>query len=888
MRNFLGLVGLTALLAGCGGAGGESHKSLPISVATSERGTAVFDVDVETGKVIVSPLKADTNSRAVLVGSSVTFSTTTLLSDSGEVGRRALQVKLTNNLSEAIGVGRPIRIQFGVIGPALSYAYDLRSLATVSSPLRGDFFNPGYLDGPVGQAKISNPSAVAVGFDGSIYFNGTDSRVRKLQDGYVSTVAANVSTSGLVYLRDPATGSEYLVAPSSSLHSVKLIAIANGTVTTWAGLDATSGSANGTPDTARFNGPRGAAIDPSQSQVLVADSNNGMIRVITYSFSGGVPVATDVSTRFGSLSGPYAVAVSSNRSVAVVERSNHRVRVFPTGSTKPVTFGGTLGNVVGDGNVAQFSSPYGLTAVGDAFIIADGANNLIKRLALKSGAAPGVSTSWVVSLLAGIGSAGFNEGSGTAALFNNVSHLCTDNQSRIIVADSGNNSIRQINSEGSFDFGAPDGSGTGQANLTNPTGFADLNGLQRPYIEINQRVEPGQTIDIGQWQFAIPSEVKAFRFSVTVEAATSVYAPLEAVLNPTGGPGSPNVTAQYLSRGSLSSAFTGKLDSVGFDTGFLASDRNGVLYTSDPVSSVIRRIDPDGTVTLIAGKVGVSGSADGQGANARFSFPDGLSVNAAGTEIIVVDAGNATIRRIGLYYAGADPRDPFNWNVSTIAGAAGLGGYVNGTGDIARLAFPKALVGPSTDELYITESFACRVRRMRYVGGPRDVATSWEVTLAAGSATGSSGTADGVGPDARFSYLFGAAYSPDGKVYLCDSGNRLIRALDTTTSQVTTIAGSGADGSSDNVSALGATFKFPISIATDASGTIYIGDTSRIRRIYNGSVKTVAGGGDGSGTTGDKLDLTNSSPSAFLVNSQGDLLFKAKSRLVRLTRRIGR
>ena len=298
------------------------------------------------------------------------------------------------------------------------------------------------------------------------------------------------------------------MAPCSTLHSVKLIAIGSGAISTWAGLDATSGNVNGSADVARFFSPRGVAVDATQSQVLIADSGNGLIRAIGYSFSGGSLVANGVSTRFDGLTAPQAVAVTAKGAVAVVERTSHRIRVYPTGANKPINFGGTLGNVVGDGNVAQFSAPNGVTAVGDAFIIADQGNNLIKRLALKPGAAAALPANWSASLLAGTGASGFVDGSGLVAQFGNLSNLATDSQSRVLVADNGANGIRQINSEGSFDFGAPDGNGTGQANLTNPTGFADLNGLQRPYIDVNQRVEPGQTIDIGQWQFAIPFEVK--------------------------------------------------------------------------------------------------------------------------------------------------------------------------------------------------------------------------------------------------------------------------------------------------------------------------------------------------------------------------------------------
>ena len=888
--RFIGFL-LPAVLVGCGGAGGGSDSITPTPTPTpaTEKGTALFNVDVASGKVQIQPLETDgakpaKGKAAVLTGSAVTFETTTLLAEGGEVGRRSIKVRLKNNLNEAIGVGRPIRIQFGPIGPATNYETDLRDRAVVSSAFR--CAGSGYDDGPATTALTTFPTAVAVGQDGSIYFNGTDARLRKLQDGYISTVALSVPADSLAYLRDPATGREFLVAPCSSLHSVKLIAINSGLVTTIGGADATPGNVDGTVAASRFSGPRGVAIDSAVNQILVADTGNGSIRTLTYAFSAVGLTVSAVATRSSGLTDPRAIAMANNRSLLVTENSLNRVRIYLAATGKSVVFG-SVGNAVGDGSSALFSTLGGVTAVGDTFYLADTGNNQIKRIVLKATAAPLMAKNWSVAVVAGFGTSGYLDGPGSTALFGSAVGLATEPGGRLLVADNGANAIRRVVSQGSFDFGTPDGTSVGQPKLTNPTGFADLNGLQRPYIDINQRVEPGQTIEAGEWQFSIPGAVNAFRFAVTVEAPTSVYAGLEAVLNPSGGPGSPNVVAQYLSRNNSYGGTVGKLENVSFDsvTTYMSTDGAGNIFVSDGLLRIIRRIDTAGNVTLVAGKAGFSGTADGSGSDARFGVPDAIQVNKAGTEIIVADEQSQTIRRVALYYDGADPTISSNWGVSTIAGAAGVTGDANGTGDIARLRGPVAVTGPSNDELFLTEYTGFRIRQLRYVGGNRSLATSWYVDTVAG--TGVGGYVDGSNYMARFGNLVGAVYSPESsKLFICDRGNNRIRAMDLVTRAVTTVAGDGVIGSSDNADATLARFTYVNAITTDSTGALYIGDARKVRRLYDGALKTVAGGGDGSGTTGDKVLFLN--VYGLGMNAQGDVLLNSDGRLVRLTRKLGR
>jgi DNA-binding beta-propeller fold protein YncE len=64
---------------------------------------------------------------------------------------------------------------------------------------------------------------------------------------------------------------------------------------------------------------------------------------------------------------------------------------------------------------------------------------------------------------------------------------------------------------------------------------------------------------------------------------------------------------------------------------------------SDSGNRTIRKITPDGTVTTLAGLAGALGSADGSGSAARFLYPQGIAVDAAG-DIYVANADNNNIR----------------------------------------------------------------------------------------------------------------------------------------------------------------------------------------------------------------------------------------------------
>jgi sugar lactone lactonase YvrE len=184
----------------------------------------------------------------------------------------------------------------------------------------------------------------------------------------------------------------------------------------------------------------------------------------------------------------------------------------------------------------------------------------------------------------------------------------------------------------------------------------------------------------------------------------------------------------------------------------------------------VQRLSADlTTITPVAG--GISpGSADGPAATASFSAPFGLTQDGAGN-VYVADYGNETIRRIAP-----------DGTVSTLAGLAGAGGTVDGTGSAARFNRPSGIaMGPDGD-LYIAEIGSHLIRR---------VTTSGVVTTYAGS---TAGYADGAPLSAQFNSPRGVAVASNGDVLVADTLNNRIRRIvrnGTVAGAVQTLAGNG-------------------------------------------------------------------------------------------------
>jgi len=124
-----------------------------------------------------------------------------------------------------------------------------------------------------------------------------------------------------------------------------------------------------------------------------------------------------------------------------------------------------------------------------------------------------------------------------------------------------------------------------------------------------------------------------------------------------------------------------------------------------------------------------------------------------------------------------------------------------------------------------------------------DVSTKAVSTLAGTPGTGSE--VDGSGPDAGFSSPAGLAYDGAGNLYVADSLGETIRQVAVATATVTTIAGeAGVVGSTDGTGPA-ALFSGPVGLALDGAGHLFVSDVgnSTVREIdlASGAVTTVLG-----------------------------------------------
>jgi hypothetical protein len=227
----------------------------------------------------------------------------------------------------------------------------------------------------------------------------------------------------------------------------------------------------------------------------------------------------------------------------------------------------------------------------------------------------------------------------------------------------------------------------------------------------------------------------------------------------------------------LSEAGAGWYDGTGGAARFnypssVTADRGGNVYVADTSNHTIRKVTPAGVVTTLAGLAGSTGTTNGAGSTARFSYPSGAAVDSGGN-VFVADAGNHSIRKVTS--AGV---------VTTLAGLAGSPGANNGTGSAARFDYPYGVAVDSGGNVYVADDYNHTVRKITPAG---------EVTTLAGQA-GSSGTNDGTGTAANFSYPQGVAVDSGGNLYVADTYNHTIRQI-TPVGEVTTLAGqAGSSG----------------------------------------------------------------------------------------------
>lgn len=276
---------------------------------------------------------------------------------------------------------------------------------------------------------------------------------------------------------------------------------------------------------------------------------------------------------------------------------------------------------------------------------------------------------------------------------------------------------------------------------------------------------------------------------------------------------------------------TGTTSKFKAPTGVCISPDGAFLYVADYSGHRIRKINVSTkAVTTVAGS-GTSGYSDATGTAAMFSYPSGLCISGDGNILYVSDYGNSCIRKIVLA----------TQIVTTLAGNGNFAYADNVNGLSASFNSPTDIVNGHDSVLYISDTENHLIRKYNL--------STTSVTTIAGMA-GVGGFQNGTGNMAAFRFPKGMALSEDGStLYIADNGNNMIRAIATATGTVSTVAGEGTQGFADNADGSLAKFNAPngVSIVPGNVALLFVADNGnhRIRKInmLTTEVSTIAGTG---------------------------------------------
>ena len=269
-----------------------------------------------------------------------------------------------------------------------------------------------------------------------------------------------------------------------------------------------------------------------------------------------------------------------------------------------------------------------------------------------------------------------------------------------------------------------------------------------------------------------------------------------------------------------------------------------------------------GSMSLLAGSLAGPGNFDGVGAAARFNFPGGVALDAAGN-LYVADTFNSAIRKMTPAGVVTTLVDPVTQATSVAVDASGNLLVVTGGRfpELLRIDSNGAFVTVSGAPIYYASAVAID-------GGGNYVVASggaiYRVTPEGASTllAGSDSNGPGGGGAPLFNQVSALAVAASGTVYVADGGNNSIQAIST-------------DGAVATLVPASAGLKFPAGLALDAAGNLFVADAGNqvIRKITPvGAISVFAGAiGVGGSADGRAADARFNSPRGLALDANGNL-----------------
>ena len=776
---------------------------------------------------------------------------------------------------------------------------------------------------PVSQTNLLNGTvtlSVAASGTGPLtyqwQFNGAN-----LPRGLITTVAGN-GTTGYSGDGGAATNAELsypygvafdalgnLFIADQNNHVVRKVGT-NGIITTVAGSGKPGYSGDGGAATnAELSAPSGVAVDAS-GNLFIADQNNNVIReVATY---GIITTAVGNGTAGYSgdggeapnaeLSAPAGVAADASGNLFIADQDNNVIREAGAYGLITTVAGNGIGRYSGDGGraaSAELYAPAGVAAdaSGDLFI-ADRDNFCIRK----------VTANGIITTVAGNGTPGYS-GDGGAATKTELSEpigVAVDAAGNLFIADSQNNRIREVGTNGIISTVAgngaqgysDDGGSATEAELSAPSGGAvDAAGNLFIADSGNQRIR--KVVFLSQGPTLVLNNVagaNAGAYDVVVSSpygsVTSRVVTLQVPLSPVLVTQPQSQTVAPGGNATLSVAATGSAPLYYqwyFDGARLAGRTNTSLLLSaigpanagsydavvtnhyGSVTSALAILSLWAAPTITAQPVSQAVPLNGAAAfSVAVSGPGPFSYqwqfNGANlpNRFITTAVGDGTpgYSGDGGPASTAELNDPFGVAVDAsgnlfIADAANSCIRKVGTNGLISTVAGSGVAGYAGDggpataaQLWFPYGVAVDGSGDLFIADwfscrVRKVGTNGIITTVAGNGTPGYSGDGGAAAKAQLQYPYGVAVDGSGDLFIADSGNNAVRKVGT--GVITTVAGNGTRGySGDGGAATSAELNFPAGVAVDASGNLFIADENNncVRRVgTDGLITTVAGNG---------------------------------------------
>ena len=757
--------------------------------------------------------------------------------------------------------------------------------------------------GPAVEASFRFPRSVAVDAAGNVYVADTrDHRVRKIDTVGIATTLAGTGDADyegdggpatqarLAYpagVAADATGNVYVADGEN--HRIRKIDT-DGVITTIAGTGERGFGGDGGPAAgARLSYPAGVATDTS-GNVYIADSWNHRVRKIDTAGTITTLAGTGTSGYFGDggsasrarLAYPTDIAIDAAGNIYVADSWNHRVRkVDARGSISTLAGRGWLGDKGDEGPAAEaeLAFPVSVAAdtAGDVYVIAyafETANHRVRRIDASSG---------VITAFAGTGAEGY-EGDGGPAAEAQLAYptgVAADTEGNIYVADARNARIRVVRrglqvsiplgqsgdtlalvvdteAGGTLTFeGTPVVPGR-RVEAANGNTYALVAGesgvVVGEYVPERQRLQVGSgavtltRLEDGTWQIGNKAVANGYRHSVggrdyVLELLDGRWVLPEYVMETVAGGNTIVQEGVAAHDASIERPWD------------VAADAAGNVYVAEVARPRVRKVDGSGVITTFAGTGEWGSSGDGGPATmAQLHWPRALALDAAGNVYVAEELGHR-IRRI-------DRRGV----ITTVAGTGDFG-YSGDGGEAvdARIQNTQGIAMDGSGNLYVANGWN-RVRR---------VDASGIITTFAG--TGERGFSGDGGPAtaAHLDRPIGVATDKGGNVYVVDRGNHRIRKIDPN-GTIATFAGTGEPGfGGDGGPATGAKLNWPLAVATDGLGNLFVADDGnrRVRKIDSSGVITTFAGNGGCCSGGDEGPATQATlePRGIAADAKGNI-----------------